>query len=128
MLASYNVARLLEDRCLFKEAENLYKEILKEHPNYVDCFFRLGAIARASGKLREAGDWYLEAMGSNPDDLTAWTLIGCLHLEKEEWGVAQKKFERILEKIDRNDYYSLLALGNVYFAGQFDKKCVSMTT
>lgn len=35
--ASYNLARLHEASCNFGEAEKLYKDILKEHPNYVDC-------------------------------------------------------------------------------------------
>jgi RNA polymerase-associated protein CTR9 len=35
-----------------------------------------------------------------------------MHLGKEEWQQAQKKFEKIIEK-DRADPYSLLSLGNV---------------
>lgn len=84
--------------------------------------FPSSASHLACFQFREAVEFYNDVIGNNPEDMTAWTLLGCLHLEKEEWGVAQKKFERILEKIDRNDVYSLLALGNVYFAGQFDKK------
>jgi RNA polymerase-associated protein CTR9 len=34
---TYNLARLKEEMCQFDEAEELYKGILKEHPNYVDC-------------------------------------------------------------------------------------------
>lgn len=34
---SYNLARLYEAMCEFHEAEKLYKDILREHPNYVDC-------------------------------------------------------------------------------------------
>lgn len=34
---SYNLARLYEAMCEFHEAEKLYKNILREHPNYVDC-------------------------------------------------------------------------------------------
>ena len=34
---SYNLARLYEATCEFHEAEKLYKNILREHPNYVDC-------------------------------------------------------------------------------------------
>lgn len=28
------------------KAEELYMSILKEHPNYVDCYMRLGCIER----------------------------------------------------------------------------------
>lgn len=34
---TYNLARLNEALCQFDHAEKLYKDILKEHPNYVDC-------------------------------------------------------------------------------------------
>ena len=34
---TYNLARLHEACCQFDRAEKLYKDILKEHPNYVDC-------------------------------------------------------------------------------------------
>lgn len=34
---TYNVARTNEALCQFDRAEVLYKDILKEHPNYIDC-------------------------------------------------------------------------------------------
>lgn len=33
----YNTARLHEMFCQYDKAEKLYKEILQDHPNYVDC-------------------------------------------------------------------------------------------
>lgn len=51
-------------------------------------------------------------MQDHPD---AWSLIGNLHLAKQEWGPGQKKFERILKQPStQNDTYSMLALGNVW--------------
>lgn len=45
----------------------------------------------------------------------AWSLIGNLHLAKQEWGPGQKKFERIIKQpTTTNDPYSLVALGNVW--------------
>ncbi len=35
--SSYNLARLHEANCSYDKAEKLYKDILREHPNYVDC-------------------------------------------------------------------------------------------
>lgn len=37
---TYNLARLNEALCQFDKSEKLYKDILKEHPNYVDCYLR----------------------------------------------------------------------------------------
>lgn len=36
---TYNLARLNESLCQFDRAEQLYKDILIEHPNYVDCMY-----------------------------------------------------------------------------------------
>ncbi|KFQ74108.1 RNA polymerase-associated protein CTR9, partial [Phaethon lepturus] len=112
---SYNLARLYEAMCEFHEAEKLYKNILREHPNYVDCYLRLGAMARDKGNFYEASDWFKEALQINQDHPDAWSLIGNLHLAKQEWGPGQKKFERILKQPStQNDTYSMLALGNVW--------------
>lgn len=90
---SYNLARLYEAMCEFHEAEKLYKNILREHPNYVDCkrvtsfkreqeekrwcsvtnyfnfwppgYLRLGAMARDKGNFYEASDWFKEALQIN---------------------------------------------------------------
>ena len=49
------------------------------------------------------------------DHPDAWSLIGNLHLAKQEWGPGQKKFERILQRpMTKDDPYSLIALGNVW--------------
>ncbi|KAA8595667.1 hypothetical protein FQN60_010958 [Etheostoma spectabile] len=110
---SYNLARLYEAMCEFHEADKLYKNILREHPNYVDCYLRLGAMARDKGNFYEASDWFKEALQINQDHPDAWSLIGNLHLAKQEWGPGQKKFERILKQPStQNDTYSMLALGN----------------
>ena len=54
-------------------------------------------------------------MCTQQDHPDAWSLIGNLHLAKQEWGPGQKKFERILKQPSTaNDAYSLLALGNVW--------------
>eukprot|EP00069_Balaena_mysticetus_P014856 bmy_22392T0 len=112
---SYNLARLYEAMCEFHEAEKLYKNILREHPNYVDCYLRLGAMARDKGNFYEASDWFKEALQINQDHPDAWSLIGNLHLAKQEWGPGQKKFERILKQpATQSDTYSMLALGNVW--------------
>ena len=49
------------------------------------------------------------------DHPDAWSLIGNLHIAKQEWGPGQKKFERILDRPNtKDDAYSLIALGNVW--------------
>jgi RNA polymerase-associated protein CTR9 len=94
---TYNLARLNEALCLFDKSEKLYKDILKEHPNYVDCYLRLGCMARDKGHIYEASDWFKEALRFNTEHPDAWSLLGNLHLAKAEWGPGQKKYERILK-------------------------------
>lgn len=78
-------------------------------------YLRLGCMARDRGQIYEASDWFKEALQINQDHPDAWSLIGNLHLAKQEWGPGQKKFERILKQPSTaNDAYSLLALGNVW--------------
>lgn len=112
---SYNLARLCEVTHEHDRAEKLYKNILREHPNYIDCYLRLGCMARDKGQIYEASDWFKEALQINQDHADAWSLIGNLHLAKQEWGPGQKKFERILQRPStRDDPYSMIALGNVW--------------
>uniref|UniRef100_A0A3Q0QS05 CTR9 homolog, Paf1/RNA polymerase II complex component n=1 Tax=Amphilophus citrinellus TaxID=61819 RepID=A0A3Q0QS05_AMPCI len=106
---SYNLARLYEAMCEFHEAEKLYKNILREHPNYVIC-----VLERCRQRLVQ-NSFYHFVMFVLQDHPDAWSLIGNLHLAKQEWGPGQKKFERILKQPStQNDTYSMLALGNVW--------------
>ncbi|CAL1547876.1 unnamed protein product [Lymnaea stagnalis] len=112
---TYNLARLYEALHEYDKADKFYRNILRDHPNYVDCYLRLGCIARDRGQIYEASDWFKEALQINQDHPDAWSLMGNLHLAKQEWGPGQKKFERILQRqATKDDAYSLIALGNVW--------------
>lgn len=54
-------------------------------------------MARDRGQIYDASDWYKEALRMNNEHPDAWSLMGNLHLAKNEWGPGQKKFERILK-------------------------------
>lgn len=112
---NYNLARLYEALHFYDKAEKIYKDILREHPNYIDCYLRLGCMARDRGQIYDASDWFKEALQVDQDHPDAWSLIGNLHLAKQEFGPGQKKFERILkQKSTSEDTYSHIALGNVW--------------
>jgi len=80
----YNLARLKEAECQFDQAEKLYKDILREHPTYIDCmlykiclkhsqtsrpfdsgYLRLGCMARDRGQIYDASVWFKEALQVN---------------------------------------------------------------
>ena len=72
-------------------------------------------------------------MQVNQDNADTWTLIGNLHLAKEDWGPGQKKFERVLQNPSTSaDTYSKLAIGNVWlemlYQSHRDKSKVTPTS
>ncbi|KAE9416876.1 hypothetical protein Angca_004307 [Angiostrongylus cantonensis] len=116
----YNLARCLEHLCLFEDAEVLYKGILREQENYTDCYLRLGCLARDRGQIYESSVWFKEAMSVDQNNADSWVLIGNLHMSKHEWGPGQKKFEQVLNKMDKEDAYSWVSLGNVWMEMLFN--------
>lgn len=112
---TYNLARLHESNCEFDKADKLYKDILKEHPNYIDCYLRLGCIARDKGLIFVASDFFKDALKINTENPDTRSLLGNLHLAKMQWILGQKNFETILKNPQTStDAYSLIALGNFW--------------
>lgn len=111
----YNLGRLHEAIFEFDLAEGLYRDILLKHQNYTDCYLRLGCMCRDRGKIHDASDWFSFALAISKQHADVWSLIGNLHLSKDELGLAQKKFERILSN-NAQDCYAQIALGNIWLA------------
>lgn len=111
----YNRARLFEAQNESEQAVKEYKDILREHPNYIDCYLRLGCIARDRGQINDASYWFKEVFRISQNHPDGWSLIGNMHMAKQEWGPAQKKFERIISQPEtKEDTYSHVALGNIW--------------
>lgn len=112
---TYNLARLNEAMASFDKADKLYKDILKEHPNYIDCYLRLGCMARDKGLIFVASDFFKDALKINMENPDTRSLLGNLHLAKMQWTLGQKNFETILKNpATSSDAYSLIALGNFW--------------
>ena len=43
----YNLARINESLCQHDKSERLYKEILMDHPNYIDCYLRWASFLKS---------------------------------------------------------------------------------
>src|SRR5690606_28466605 len=112
----YNIGRLREAQEQYDEAREIYKNILSQHPSYIEAYLRLGSIAFKKGNMIEAIKWCEIAKDIKPKDITIWALMGSLYLKREEWSKAQAKFEHIVTNIDRNDSFANLALGYIYYA------------
>lgn len=114
--ATYNLARLYEEQFDYQKAENLYKDIVKENPKYVDAYLRLGCICKVKGQLSEAYDWFKEGLTDGEERPEVWCLMGDIHMMKNEYKLAMKKFERNVKtgKRTQSDSYSLISLANVH--------------
>ncbi|TNN11999.1 RNA polymerase-associated protein CTR9 [Schistosoma japonicum] len=111
----YNQARLHEAQGRSDLAEEIYKSILLRHPSYIECYIRLGCIANDRGQIRDASIWFKEALDVDQDNPDAWSLIGLLHLSKNEVEQAQKKFDRIIRQpAYRADAFARICLGNIW--------------
>ncbi|VVD02268.1 unnamed protein product [Leptidea sinapis] len=112
----YNLARLNEALCLYNKAEKLYKDILKEHPNYIDCYLsRNGDLARRSNvwlqtlhqpcreKDREkrhqerALAMYKQVLKNDPKNIWAANGIGCVLAHKGCINEARDIFAQVRE-------------------------------
>lgn len=118
---TYNLARILEIQCQFRKAEIFYKDILKKHPNYIDCMYikyvinlysfkllltlflcsigylRLGCIARDRNQIFEAFNWFKKALSIDNKQANAWLLLGNLNMANMKWGSGCKKYEYVLK-------------------------------
>jgi RNA polymerase-associated protein CTR9 len=79
-------------------------------------------LVRNKGDLHHASLLFKESMSVNPSHPDPWILIGNMHMAKEEWGPAQKKFEHILKLTNNTDVYSFIALGNIWLEMLFSSK------
>jgi RNA polymerase-associated protein CTR9 len=109
---TYNLARLYEEMCEFDKADKLYKDILKEHPNYIDCYLRIGCMARDKGLIFVASDYFKDAQKINMNHPDTRSLLGNLHLAKMQWTLAEKNFDAVTKQ--RQDSYALIARGNYF--------------
>ncbi|VDP07315.1 unnamed protein product [Soboliphyme baturini] len=62
---TYNLGLVLEAYYEYEKAEKVYKDILREHPTYIDCYLRLGCMARDRGQIYDASVWFKEALQFN---------------------------------------------------------------
>ncbi|KAL6744373.1 hypothetical protein Aduo_017314 [Ancylostoma duodenale] len=77
-------------------------------------YLRLSCLARDLGHIYESSVWFKEAMSVHQNNAGSWSLIGNLHMSKNEWCPGQKKFEQVLNKMDKEDAYLWVSLGNLW--------------
>ena len=114
---AFNIARLHETVGRTLAAIELHKSIVKRNPAYVNSYLRLACIAIDCGALKECAGWLKIAANTAPGNPEVLTLIGNLHLSLCDWAPAQQVFDGLLaKKVPNVQAYSMLSLGNIYFA------------
>ena len=117
----YNFARLYEDTNRTRESEILYAKILKNHPNYIECYLRLACISYARKNMESATKWIQCAFDIDLQNIDAWLLLGNFYLQEFDWQKAQEKFEHVLNDISPRDDYTKLSLGNIFYYASLDR-------
>ncbi|KAL0484227.1 RNA polymerase-associated protein CTR9 [Acrasis kona] len=115
----YNFSRILEEMKQTEKAKSLYVALAKQHPNYIECYLRLGIIHNEQGDLEKAIMWCNVASKIRPSDPTSLAIMGDIYLKHSHWSLAQKKFDQVLKlsNNDKKDIYALLAMGNMFIGG-----------
>ena len=112
---SYNFARILEDVGHTNAAKEVYVQLLKQHPSFIECYLRLSRMARDAGRLDEASVWVSRALTVEESDPDAGVSLGDLYARGLKWDEAKKHYEKVVVK-NRHDARTMLSLGNMYFA------------
>ncbi len=85
----------MEAEC-FNEAEELFVKVLKDNPNQVETYNRLGIALRRQGKLADAERFYSMALKSHPHNAAIHYNLGVLQLNRQEKEKARKSFKEAL--------------------------------
>ncbi|KAI6175560.1 RNA polymerase-associated protein CTR9-like protein [Aphelenchoides bicaudatus] len=123
IIVSFNLARTDEKLDKFKEAEQIYKGILKIRPNYSDATMRLASMAYIRGDTENAINFCKQLNESDPNNFDAWILHGNIYYDLNQLNHAQKKYEQVqkLGKAGASDPIAMIALGNVWLKNLFDE-------
>jgi tetratricopeptide (TPR) repeat protein len=85
----YNLARCHEARGDLHLAKEGYEEVLKEHPDYVDCHLRLGYMKLSAGHKREAEDIFKKCIELPNGSEDARTVLCMLKQRQRDWKSAK---------------------------------------
>lgn len=118
----YNMGLVFEELGEREQATVIYDAILKEFPKYIDCILRLGCLLRDKGDEAGALKKFERALELDPVCAEACLLQGNIHLNKREWSLAQKKFEKVMGMPNlKNDPYAFLSMGNIFMSNLGEK-------
>ena len=78
-------------------AEFMYRQILREEPDYIEVTYLLGLIANQTGRPTEAVERINKYLDVRPDDAQAVSILGLCYVDLEDYANAVTMFARSLE-------------------------------
>lgn len=106
---------------IFNEFLEKYPEIYQVHLNIGTCYLKKGELDRAEAEFRLVLDKTKETLGDYKQDsqstLRAFTGLGEIYIQKEDFETAQKYFAQALE-ISPEDEVAAYNVGEVFFSHQ----------
>ena len=111
----FNLARIHEETGQTQAAIEVYTQLLKVHPSFLECYLRLSMIASNLGRKNDALMWIERGIALDKDNIDANVVFGDLYCQMESWELAKSKFEKICKE-RHQDTRSAISLGNLYFA------------
>jgi RNA polymerase-associated protein CTR9 len=85
----FNIARCNEAQGASETALEGFNEILQEHPDFVDCYLRIGYILAARGQHADAEKKFLECAELEEGRQEAWTALCMTKLRRKDWSKAK---------------------------------------
>ena len=78
-------------------AEFMYRQILREEPDYIEVTYLLGLLANQTGRPAEAVERINKYLEVRPDDAQAMSILGLCYFDLKEYVNAVSLFEQALE-------------------------------
>ncbi|XP_030566405.1 RNA polymerase-associated protein CTR9 homolog isoform X1 [Drosophila novamexicana] len=110
----FNRARVLEELHLADRAEDSYKQLIAEYPNYYDSYLRLGIMAKDRNQIIMAMEYFKAVLQLENDNVAARTYLGNLYAKQGALSQAMCNYNVIMRRPGSfGDSYMLVAVGNV---------------
>ena len=110
----YDYAVILEENGNTNAAVEVYQELLKMHPGYIECYVRLSKVCVSMGKVRDGLKWLEDALKITPDNPDVLTATADLYFSQVENGKALQILNGLCRK---KDVRAHLVMGNIRRCG-----------
>ena len=81
----------------FKVAENLYEEILRKNPNYINAYNNLGILFNQLGEYKKSINCYEKIIQIQPNNAAAHNNLGFVLNQLDELEKATNCFEKAIQ-------------------------------